>query len=114
MLYMFLICGDPHNPDEFDSDVQEEHGKFEQELRERGLFAGGAGLMPAQISKTVRRQNGEIVITDGPFAATKEAVVGYYVIDCKDEVEALEYATKIPVTKNAWVQVRQVALWHPK
>jgi hypothetical protein len=114
MLYMFLICSDPNAPEAFDPDVQRRHAELEQSLRERGVFAGGAGLMPAGMAKTVRLHDGAPVVTDGPFAETKEAVGGYYVIDCKDESEALEYATKIPVKENAWVQVRQVALWHPK
>jgi hypothetical protein len=94
--------------------VQKQHAALEQALRERGVYAGGAGLMPAGMAKTVRLVSGETVVTDGPFTETKEALGGYYAIDCKDEVEALEYAKQIPRTKNAWVQVRQVALWHPK
>jgi hypothetical protein len=114
MLYMFLICSDPNRLDTFDPEVQKQHVQLEQGLREKGLFAGGAGLMPAATAKTVRRQDGRTLITDGPFPETKEAVGGFYIIECADEAEALEYATEIPVKEHGWVQVRQIALWHPK
>ena len=115
MLYMFLICGDPNRPGEFDPEIQQHHGALEQALRDQDVFAGGAGLMPVAMAKTVRLVDGETVVTDGPFPETKEAMGGYYVIDCKDEAEALEYAAKIPnAKKDAWIQVRQIALWHPK
>jgi len=50
--------------------------------------------------------------TDGPFAVTKEAVGGYYIVEC-DEAEALAIAARIPVESRSWVQVRPVALFHP-
>ena len=113
MLYMLLICYDPTMaPVASEQNLQPEHHKLELELRERGLFVSGAGLWPVEAAKSVRRKDGKTMTTDGPFAETKEAVGGYYIVDC-DEAEALAIAARIPVETRSWVQVRAVALFHP-
>jgi hypothetical protein len=114
MLYMFLITYDrtkPVNPAE--TNLQPQHAKLEQELRDRGSYAGGAALMPVEGIPAVRVKNGAASV-DGPFAETKEVIGGYYVIDCKDREEAVALAARIPVESRSWVDVRPVALWHPK
>jgi hypothetical protein len=89
-----------------------EHARLEQELRERGLFVSGAGLWPVESAKTVRTQDGKTLTTDGPFAETKEAVGGYYIVDCEEQ-QATDIAGRIPVEARSWVQVRPIALFHP-
>jgi len=114
MLYMFLINYDqtvPVNPAE--TNLQPEHANLEQELRERGVYAGGAALMPVEGIPPVRVKNGTISV-DGPFAETKEVIGGFYVIDCKDQEEAVAIARRIPVESRSWVDIRPIALWHPK
>jgi hypothetical protein len=64
------------------------------------------------MGKSVRVRGGKPLTTDGPFAETKEAVGGYYIVDC-DEAEALAIAARIPVEARSYVQVRQIALFHP-
>jgi len=113
MLYMLMICYDPTQPPvASEQNLQPEHHKLELELRERGLFVSGAGLWPVEAAKSVRRKDGKTMTTDGPFAETKEAVGGYYIVDC-DETEALAVAARIPVETRSWVQVRPIALFHP-
>ena len=113
MLYMLLICYDPTTPPiASEQNLQPEHHKLELELRERGLFVSGAGLWPVEAAKSIRKQGGKAMTTDGPFAETKEAVGGYYIVEC-DEAEALAIAARIPVETRSWVQVRPVALFHP-
>ncbi|MEX2245597.1 MAG: YciI family protein [Dehalococcoidia bacterium] len=116
MLYICMICYDPAVPRAADEppSLQPEHADYERELRERGAYAGGAALMPVEITAPVRVRDGKVVNTDGPFAETKEAIGGYYVIDCKDLDEAVACAAKIPVEKRGWIEVRPVVLWHPK
>ncbi|MEX1255258.1 MAG: YciI family protein [Dehalococcoidia bacterium] len=113
MLYMLMICYDPSVPaDPAEQNLQPEHAKLENELRERGTFVSGAGLWPAETAKTVRLQDAKPVTMDGPFAETKEAVGGYYIVDC-DEGEAIAIAARLPVESRARVQVRAIAPFHP-
>ncbi len=113
MLYMLMICYDPTMPPiASEQNLQPEHHKLELELRERRLFISGAGLWPVEAAKSVRKRGGRTMTTDGPFAETKEAIGGYYIVDC-DEAEALATAARIPVETRSWVQVRPIALFHP-
>ena len=112
MLYMLMICYDPTAPaDPAEPNRQPEHSKLESELRERGTYVSGAALWPVESGKTVRVKDGQTLTTDGPFAETKEAVGGYYIVDC-DEDEAIVIAARIPMGR-AWIQVRPLALFHP-
>jgi hypothetical protein len=111
MLYMLMINYDPSLP--FEGPVlQPEHAKLEDELRERGIYVSGAGLMPVEAGGSYAVRDGKALPTDGPFAETKEVLGGYYMVDC-DEDEALEIAARIPVETRSWVDVRRIALFHP-
>ena len=78
------------------------------EMREAGAYVGGDGLQPVATATTVRVRDGERLTTDGPFAETKEQLGGFYVVDCKDLDEAIEWAAKIPGAKNGSVEVRPI------
>ena len=110
MLYMLLINYDPSIP--FEGPVlQPKHAELENELRQKGLFVSGAGLMPAEAG-SVRVRDGKALKTEGPFAESKEVTGGYYIVDCSEE-EAIDTAARIPVEKRSWVDIRQIALFHP-
>ena len=113
MKYIFLINYDPSIPAD-GTNLLSEHQGLESELRERGIFESGAGLIPAEHTKSIRARNGDVLTTDGPFPETKEVLGGYYIIECRNDEEAAEFALRIPVEKRAWVDVRPIALWHPK
>src|SRR5207245_2809759 len=68
------------------------YGAFTQEITERGLFKGGEALEPTSTATTVRVRDGRNLVTDGPFAETKEALGGYYLLDCKDLDEDFDLA----------------------
>lgn len=110
MLYMLLIGYDPSLPFEGPL-LQPKHAELESELREKGLFVSGAGLMFAEQGWT-RVRHGKALKTEGPFAESKEVAGGYYIVDCSEE-EAIEIAGRIPVEKRSWVDVRPIALFHP-
>lgn len=111
MLYMLMISYDPTVP--FEGRVlQPEHAKLEAELRERGMFVSGAGLLPIEGGGHARVRHGKALYTDGPFTETKEVLGGYYIVDCTEE-EAVEIAKRIPVEQRSWVDVRRIALFHP-
>jgi hypothetical protein len=85
-----------------------EYFKVTEEMRSSGAFLAGEGLQPVSTATTVRVPNGERIVTDGPFAETKETLGGFYLLECKDLDEAIDWAAKIPGAKNGCVEVRPV------
>jgi hypothetical protein len=81
---------------------------FSEEVKRKGLFVDGAGLQPVATATTVRVRGGKTATTDGPFAETKEQFGGFYLLECKDLDEALEYAARIPTVGKGAVEVRPV------
>ena len=85
---------------------------FEESLQSKpGVRIAGEALHPVGTAKTVRERNGTAVTTDGPFAETKEQLGGFYLLDVKDEAEALEYAKQIPNVKDGSIEVRAVMVF---
>jgi len=72
------------------------HLAVQQETSRRGIFRAAEPLQTTASATTVRIENGRVLVTDGPFAETKEQLAGYYILDCPDLDEALEWAAKIP------------------
>jgi hypothetical protein len=81
---------------------------FTRETRDRGQFIAGEALEPTSTATSVRVQDGRTVVTDGPFAETKEALGGFYLLECKDLDEAIEMAARIPAAKRGTIEVRPV------
>jgi hypothetical protein len=96
---MMLIYS-KESPDELSAKEQQQlraaHWAVMEETSRRGIFRGAEPLAPTSLATTVRLQDGKVIITDGPFAETKEQLAGYYILDCQDLDEALEWAAKIP------------------
>ncbi|GHF86838.1 YciI family protein [Thalassotalea marina] len=86
----------------------QEYGKFTEEIEATGNHIGGEALMPTETATTVRVRNGETLITDGPFAETKEQLGGYYLIEAATLDDAISIAAKIPSAKDGCVEVRPV------
>jgi hypothetical protein len=88
-------------------------GKYNQELIDAGVLVDGAGLQPTSKGARVGLKNGKVVVTDGPFAETKELIAGYWIINVKSRAEAIEWAKKIPFNqlpsagREPEVEVRQ-------
>ena len=102
MQYMLLIYVDPATY----ADMTEAQGQAEMaeyfalgpSLRERGIKMSGEGLQPITTATTVRVRDGQALVTDGPFAETKELLAGYWVWKVKDMDEAIEWARRAPNT----------------
>lgn len=77
-------------------------------LREAGLLVSVERLHTTESATSVRRRDGETEIVDGPFAVTKEALAGYYVLECADLDEALKHAARFPMTRWGTIEVRPV------
>jgi hypothetical protein len=106
MRYMLLICVDESlevSPEESSAEA------WVEEMQRRGVRRDGSRLRPVSDATTVRLQDGEVVLSDGPFAETKEQIGGYDVIECEDLDEAIEVASKHPVARFGTVEVRP--LW---
>jgi hypothetical protein len=87
------------------------YGALTQEMQEKGVLVAGEGLYPTQTATTVRVREGERGVTDGPFAETKEALGGFYVLDVKDLDEAIEWAARIPGSQIGSVEIRPVMVF---
>lgn len=79
-----------------------------ESLREAGLLVTNSPLYPVYTATTVRVRDGETELTDGPFAVTKEVLVGYYVLNCRDLDEALKHAARLPIAGYGSVEVRPI------
>jgi hypothetical protein len=77
-------------------------------FRTSGLLIAAEALQPVQTATTVRLRNGQVTITDGPFAETKEQLAGFYLIDAKDLNDAIQVAAKIPPAREGSVEVRPI------
>jgi hypothetical protein len=77
-------------------------------LKDSGHFITGAPLHPVHTATTVRVRNGQAAVTDGPFAETKEALAGFYLIDARDLNEAIQIASKIPPAQHGSIEIRPV------
>jgi hypothetical protein len=84
------------------------HGKFGEDASKAGVFAGGEGLQGTNTATTVRVRDGERMLTDGPYAETKEQIGGYYLLECKDLDDALNWAAQIPEAQSGAIEVRPV------
>ncbi len=76
--------------------VKAAHRAVMQEATRKGVLRGAEPLAPTTTATTVRVQDGKSLIIDGPFAETKEQLAGYYILDCENLDEAIEWAAKIP------------------
>lgn len=76
--------------------VKATHWRLIDEATRKGVLVGVGPLAPISSATTVRMQNGKPMVTDGPFAETKEHLAGYYILECDNLDEAIEWAAKIP------------------
>ena len=72
------------------------HGEYTEMLRSRNAMQGGEALAPTTTATTIRKRNGTVTVTDGPFAETAEQIGGFYLVEAKDLDEALELARALP------------------
>ena len=116
MKYMLLIYHDEQSWSAItEAERQQIYGDFRklrEELLARGQFVTGSQLQPISTATSVRVRDGKELVTDGPFAETKEALGGYFVVNCS-EAEALAYAARIPVESRTWVEVRRLGINRP-
>ena len=79
-----------------------------ESFRQAGMLLAAEPLHPVETATTVRVRNGQISVTDGPFAETKEQLAGFYLIEARDLNEAIQAAAKIPPARTGSIEVRPV------
>jgi hypothetical protein len=92
------------------SALYEEYSAFSRELRDQGRYVSTHELQPGDMAATVRVRDGETLVTDGPYAETKEVLGGYYLIEAESLDEAATWAAKIPSARYGVVEVRPVVM----
>jgi hypothetical protein len=117
MLYAFLCCHDEVIVNswtkEQDDAVLAKRAKVTDQLAARGKLGPAVRLMPTTAATTVRMGR-EPVVLDGPFAETKEALLGFYLIDCDSLEEAIDVAQEIGREEKVVFEIRPVKLYLPQ
>jgi hypothetical protein len=115
MKYAMLIYSDENQQPEPGSaeskQVMDEYFAFTASISERGINLGGEALHDTTDATTVRVRDGEVLTTDGPFAETKEALGGFYLIEAADLDEAIAVAAELPGSWYGSVEIRPVYVW---
>jgi len=110
--HMALIYGDESVWETFSEADREaayaQYRAFAEEARAAGVLTGGDELGSTRDATTVRVRDGETLVTDGPYAEVKEALGGYFVLDCETPDEAVAWAARIPGAGHGAVEVRPV------
>jgi hypothetical protein len=104
MKYLLFIATDSE-PDA----IPEQEGEFDAwdaESSTWGIRELGNRLQPLEDATTVRMRDGQLLLSDGPFAETKEWVVGFDILDCENLDEAIEYASKHPMARLGRIEIR--------
>ena len=84
---------------------------FTEEVQNKEVMLGSNALQPLSTATTVQVRNGKTECVDGPFAETKEALGGYYLLDVETLDEAIEYAAKIPTAEFGSIEIRPIMVW---
>jgi hypothetical protein len=109
MKYLLLIYTDEQAWTEAErAQCYGESTELAHELQSKGQFLATAPLQPAATATTVKARGGKRLVTDGPFAETREQLGGYYLIDAKDLDEAIGIAERIPAGRWGTVEIRPV------
>lgn len=112
MKYILLIYDDTRVWEKF-NDAEKQRGmeiymKFTQNIQARGNYLSSNQLHPASMATSVREREGKRLVTDGPYAETREQLAGYYLIDAKNLDEAIDIAARIPSAQWGVVEVRPI------
>ena len=102
MQYLLLICGDESAAEHADEGC----GGWTQEMTQRGLLRATGGLRPPGEARTVRVRRRQLLLSDGPFAETKEQIAGLVILECADLDEAVAAAARHPAAGYGTIEVR--------
>ena len=113
MKYMLLIHDSEKVWGTLSQDEQQQimadYRRFSDEIKATGQYLAGSQLQPTSAATSVRVRNGKRVVTDGPFAETREQLGGYYLVDAKDLDDAIGLAERLPSAKLGTIEIRPLA-----
>ena len=112
MQYALLIYNEPGAMEALSPQEQEEVGREYWDIRAEPGMVGGAGLQTTETATTVRAENGKVLVTDGPFADTKEILAGFFLFEAANLDEATKMAARLPVVTRLGgsVEIRPVSV----
>lgn len=117
MKYMLLMYANesetPKTPEEYQA-IAQAWTDVGQELSTAGVLLSTNGLDPIANATTVRVRDGKQLITAGPVADTHEQLGGYYLLDCKDIDEVIDWAAKVPTAQYGSIEIRPLNQWSQK
>ena len=118
MRYLLLICDEEKSWSKMSEAEQKqtmgEYRKLVEHLQANGKYVSGSQLQPAATATSVRIRNGKRLLTDGPFAETREQLGGYFLVEAASLDEAVDIAAMIPAAKTGTIEVRpQVPMMVP-
>ena len=112
MKYLLMIysdeASDARRPQEEQQREMDQYFAYTAETQNAGVFVAGEALHPTSTATTVRLRNGQLTTMDGPFAETKEQLGGFYLLECKNLDEAIQWAAKIPHAALGSIEIRPV------
>lgn len=112
MQYVLLIYGDEKRWETITKPEQDgvlqEYMEYTKSIAQSGNYRAGNELSPVRSATTVRVRDKKRVVTDGPFAETKEQLGGYYLVEAKNLDEAIELASRIPSARWGSIEVRPI------
>lgn len=94
-----------------DPDFLPGYGRLSQALKASGEWLGGEPLRPTSTATSVRVRNGEVLLTDGPFAETREQLGGFFLVNAENLDRAVAIAAQIPSARHGTIEVRPIELW---
>ena len=112
MRYMLLVYGDENSlsQSEWEECVQEST-QLARDLHAAGQYRAASPLRPTSEATSVRVRDGKWLVTDGPFAETREQLGGYYLIEAKDLDDAVAVAKRIPAARTGSIEIRPIQLY---
>ena len=114
MTYLLLIyLGDNAMTEADRQHCYEESTQLAHDLKAKGKYLGANPLHPVSAATSVRVRNGKPLVTDGPFAETREQLGGYYLIEAKDLDEATKLAARIPSARWGSIEIRPIMVFNP-
>jgi hypothetical protein len=110
MKYMLLIHDSEQALNALSDDelkqIMAEYRRFSEEIRASGHYRAGSQLQPTSMATSVRVRNGKRLVTDGPFAETREQLGGYFLVEAKDLDEAIGLAERVPSARIGTIEIR--------
>ncbi|WP_116952799.1 YciI family protein [Jiangella endophytica] len=114
MQYLLLIYSEPATElpaqDQMDAEMAEWFA-YDEAIRKSGVYVDGNALEPTRTATTLRLKDGERVVTDGPFAETREVLGGYYLVDVPDLDTALDWAARCPGARYGSMEIRPITVF---